>query len=126
MQRESIWRNMMQVSWIKCQGEVWCQLGTVNLTHSHFDNMNGVYIIWHGGTSPATVYVGQGFIKDRLAQHRSDSRIQAFLSLGLFVTWASVPQAQCDGVEAYLAQRLQPKIGEQHPAGLPIEVNLPW
>jgi hypothetical protein len=116
----------MQLSWLKCQGEVWCQLANVNLDHSHFDHMNGVYIIWHGGQQPWTVYVGQGYIRDRLTSHRQDPRIQVFASLGLYVTWAVVPDQARDGVECYLASRLQPRVGERCPDTTPVEVNLPW
>lgn len=116
----------MQLIWIKCQGEVWCKLSTVNLEHQHFDNMTGVYIIWHGGEHPATVRVGQGFIRDRLREHRQDPQIQSFDNLGLYVTWASAPQSNLDGIEKYLADRLKPIIGERFPDVAPISVNIPW
>lgn len=116
----------MQIKWMKCQGEVWCPLSTVNLGHPYFENVTGVYIIWHGGTSPATVRVGQGTVRDRLTEHRADPQIQAFANLGLFVTWAVVPGSQLDGVERFLHARLNPKVGERSPDVEPIEVNLPW
>lgn len=117
----------MQLQWIKCQGDVWCMLSNVNLSHPHFDNMNGIYVIWHAGPNPATVYVGQGFIRDRLAAHRTDRRIQQYNSLGLYVTWASVQSASLNAVERYLADKLAPKVGEAHPdVALPAIVNLPW
>jgi hypothetical protein len=116
----------MQLKWIKCQGEVWCKLISVNLAHSHFDNLEGVYIIWHGGQKAATVRIGKGNIRDRLAQHRTDTDIQAFDSLGLFVTWASVNPQFRDGVEVFLANKLRPKVGDRFPNVAPIEVNLPW
>jgi hypothetical protein len=117
----------IDVNWVKCQGEVWCPLSTVNLDHAHFDNMHGVYIIWHGGSSSATVYVGKGFIRDRIASHRTDPEIQAFAALGLYVTWASVPEGSIDGVVSYLEQRLLPKATEINPHAPPsIEINLPW
>src|SRR5574341_1138572 len=87
--------------------------------------MYGVYIIWYGGPNAATVYVGQGEIKERLNQHRSNQQIQSYDHLGLYVTWASVAQSSRDGVEAYLAGRLSPKVGEAHPNATSIEVNLP-
>lgn len=116
----------MNVKWMKCQGEVWCPLSTVNLSHLHFDKMEGVYVIWHGGSNAATVRVGQGIIKDRLAAHRADPAIQAFSQFSLFVTWASIPQIYRDGVEAFLANKLNPKVGERFPKVQPIEINLPW
>ncbi len=119
----------MNLEWIKCkgdEGDVWCELNTVDLTNSHFDNMEGVYIIWHEGESPATVRVGQGVIKERLQDHREDDKVQAYDHFGLFVTWASVAEQHRDGIEAYLAQELKPKVGERFPDVTPIEVNLPW
>ena len=56
----------INVNWIKCQGDVWCPLSTVDLSHPHFVKMDGVYVIWHGGPKPTVVYVGKGQIKERL------------------------------------------------------------
>ncbi len=116
----------MTVAWLKCVGDAWCELNNLNLSHSHFNNLEGVYIIWHGGQNPATVYVGQGNIRDRLSEHRGNANIQAFGSLGLFVTWAEIPVASRGGVEKFLAEYLRQKVGTVHPLALPIPVNLPW
>jgi hypothetical protein len=88
--------------------------------------MDGVYIIWHGGSNPKTVRVGQGNIRERLEAHRTDPDVQAYARLGLYVTWASVPEDSRDGVEAYLAQRLGPILGKRFPDTAPISVNLPF
>ena len=112
--------------WNKCKGEVWCPLNTVNLPHPHFDNMHGVYIIWHGGTNPKTVYVGKGEIRGRLTAHRNNPEIQRFADIGLYVTWARLAENQCDGVESYLISKLNPIVNDQHPSADPVEVNLPW
>ena len=116
----------MELNWIKCKGGVWGPLNTVSLSHSHFDSMDGVYIIWHGGSAPKTVRVGQGNIRERLQAHRIDSEVQVYAHLGLYVTWASVPKNSRDGVEAYLAQKLKPIVGERFPDVAHISVNLPW
>ncbi len=115
----------MELNWVKCEGDAWCPLNDVNLGHSHFDAMEGVYIVWHEGNHAATVRVGQGNIKDRLTSHRADNDIQAYNSNVLLVTWASVPENQRDGVESYLAQVLHPKVGDRFPDATPIPVNLP-
>jgi hypothetical protein len=107
-------------------GEIWCPLATVNLDHPHFNNMEGVYIIWHAGPKAATVYVGQGIIRERLASHRIDPRIQAYSNFGLYVTWASVSQAIRSGVEIFLANKLRPIVGENYPNVIPVAVDLPW
>ena len=116
----------MILNWIKCQGDVWAPLNTVSLSHSHFDSMDGVYIIWHGGNNSKTVRVGQGNIRNRLEAHRIDPKVQAYTHFGLYVTWASVPEDSYNGVEAYLAQKLNPVVGERFPDVTPIPVNLPW
>ena len=115
----------MNVHWNKCQDNVWCNLLTVDLEHEHFNNMEGVYIIWHDGTEPAYVRVGQGVIRERLATHRQDQDVLAYKQYGLYVTWAQVAASHRDGVERYLAETLRPKIGSRFPEAIPIAVNLP-
>jgi hypothetical protein len=114
------------LAWNQCQGDVWCSLSDVDLSHNHFDGMEGVYAILHGGTNPATVRVGQGIIRDRLQSHRIDPDIQAYAHLQPYVTWARVSARDRDGVEAYLAQKLQPLVGKRFPKRKPISVNTPW
>lgn len=116
----------MRLKWIKCQSDVWCKLNFVNLNHDHFNNRRGIYIIWHGGSEPAVVYVGQGNIKDRIVQHRDNQQIQRYAHLDLYVTWATVSAEYRDGVERYLADNWDPKVGAAHPIADPIEVNSPW
>ena len=116
----------MQLNWQKCQGEVWCKLNFVNLDHPIFTNLEGVYVIWHGGPNPATVYVGSGVIRDRITEHRRDLRIQSYNQLGLFVTWSAVPQESRKGVEAFLIGKLAPIVTERSPTDIPVEVNSPW
>ncbi len=115
----------LQVTWIKSTEDTWCGLHTVNLAHNHFNNLSGVYLIWHGGATPHYVRVGQGNIRDRLTQHRTDPSINAYSNLGLFVTWAHVPDSQMDGIEAYLANQCNPLVGERFPNVRQISVNLP-
>jgi len=116
----------MQVHWGKCDGDAWCKFLTVNLDHPLFQGLTGVYIIWHGGQQPATVYVGQGAIADRVAEHRNNKEILEFSTLGLFVTWASIDSVSRNGVERFLADRLAPKVGSHHPQVVAMPVNFPW
>lgn len=116
----------MNLSWYKCEGDVWCPLDSVNLEHELFEDLEGVYVIWHGGDSPETVRVGQGNIAERLAAHRQDQEVQAYADQTLYVTWASVPPVLQDGVEVFLGSRLNPLVGERFPNVAPISVNLPW
>jgi hypothetical protein len=112
---------------MKCtEKSTWCSFSAVNLTHAHFTNLSGVYIIWHAGPAPKVVRIGQGVIKDRLAAHRLDPEIIEYAPLGLYVTWAQVHGNQQGGVENFLADTLSPIVGERFPDTDPIEVNLPW
>lgn len=116
----------MVVEWIKCEGNQWCNFLNVNLAHSHFTGLGGVYIIWHGGQTPWTVYVGQGLIAERLTAHRQEKEILQYSPHGLFVTWAKVNSPDRDGVELFLSEKLQPRVGHRYPLVSPISINLPW
>jgi hypothetical protein len=66
-------------------------------------------------------------IKDRLSAHRNDKEILAHKANGtLHVTWAEVPAAYRNGVERYLADLLDPLVGDAFPDVRPIAVNSPW
>ena len=123
-------KPQMQLNWARCQDNAWCTLDSVDLAHEYFNNRHGVYIIWVGGEEPqVVVYVGQGNIKERLAAHRKNPEIFLYgdvLDTDLYVTWATVAQQDCDAVEAYLADKWDPKVGERHPQASHIEVNSPW
>ncbi len=119
--------NDVTLNWIKCEQGKWCPFLTLNLDHSHFIGLRGVYIIWHGGQNAATVYVGQGDIANRLRRHRNEQAILQYTRYGLFVTWARANENQLDGIEAYLSSALHPLIGKFHPSVVtPIVANLPW
>ena len=125
-----LWSDQIPLNWKRCSNGAWCRLNTVNLNHEYFTkDISGVYIIWHGGTSRTksrVVYVGQGNIKDRIRRHREDPEIQEYAQLGLYVTWARVAERYRDSVEAYLADKWDPIVGERYPDDPPIKVNSPW
>lgn len=105
----------MELTWLKCEGDVWYSLTRLNLETV---NEHGVYVIWYGGKPSHVVYVGQGDVADRLKEHRTNPALLRHARKGeLHVTWASVPAAQRDGVERYLADKYSPLEGEVHPCG---------
>lgn len=114
------------LNWVKCADNNWCNLLTVNLNSNHFDGLEGVYVIWHSGENPASVRIGQGIIRDRLAAHRQDREILEYSQYELYVTWARVSETHRDGVEKYLGETLNPEVGSRLPDAVSIEVNLPW
>jgi hypothetical protein len=116
----------ISLNWGKCEGNVWCSFSSLNLAHPNFHGLEGVYIIWHGGPNPWTVYVGQGNVKDRLTAHRGDQQILQYSPHGLFATWAAVDRNSRSGIERYLADTLNPRVGHSHPHVVPVPVTLPW
>ena len=118
----------MRLFWIKCQGDAWCPFMTVNLDYAHFQGLEGVFVIWHGGPAPKTVYVGKGFIAERVRELRSQSMITQYLASGLplLVIWAKVSPTDQAGVESYLVSALKPLENRVHPSTTPVPVNLPW
>ena len=115
---------MEALSWVKCQGNVWCPLKTVNLTNV---TARGVYIIWYRGKPGRVVYVGRGIIADRLNAHRRDDEIMAYDQRHtLLATWAKVPPPKREGIELYLYQRWNPLVGKNNSKAEPIPVYAPW
>ena len=115
---------MLSVHWIKLTTGGWCPLQTVDLSGV---TASGVYVIWHRGTPELTVRVGKGDIAAlKPRAHRTDPDVQAYAHYGLSVTWASVPAYQQSGVERYLADLLQPLVGERFPGVHPLPVNSPF
>ena len=115
----------MEITWFKCRADNWCNFDRLDL--STVDEV-GVYVIGYEseGGSIYTIYVGQGDISARLADHREDDRITAYRERGtLYTTGANVSALYRDGVERYVANRLTPLVGSRHPDVEPIEVNLP-
>lgn len=115
----------MILNWMKCIGDQWCNFFELDLNHSHFNDLEGVYIIWHGAPA-AVVYVGQGEIRERIAAHRVESEITQYKTHGLYVTWAPVLEIYRDGVERYLVDEWYPLVGANHPQVMPVKVNSPW
>ena len=113
--------NTLNVQWIKCQNDVWCNFKDLNIEHEHFNDLKGVYIIW---SNDSVIRLGSGIIKDRITDHRTNEKISQYPVLK--VTWAKVNANQMEGVEKYLADTLNPFIGDRFPDRTLIKVNLPW
>lgn len=116
--------SSLTLNWVKCSdGKNWCPLENVDLSGV---TTTGVYLIWYNGEKGRYVRLGQGDIKDRLTAHRADKEIVKYNRNGtLYTTWANVSASQLDGVEAYLADKCDPLVGDRFPDVAPIPVNLP-
>ncbi len=115
----------LSIYWNRCEGDVWGELFAVNLNDPHFDNLEGVYMVWLGGNKPAAICAGSGLIREKLAERREQPEIQALREKSLLVTWAKVDRPSREGVERWLLDNLRPKIANRVPESLPVEVNLP-
>ena len=116
------------IDWIKRrqgEGQHWCDLFRVPVSHEHFNDVAGVYVLWHNGHNPV-LRVGQGYIRTELSTLKLDPRIRSIASDSpIFASWAQVQRALRDGVERYLIDMLGPQIATDVPSVDPIEVNLP-
>jgi twitching motility protein PilT len=119
--------SLLKVFWTKCQDNVWADLYAVDLSHPHFDGLDGVFIVWHGGAKPGHVRVGFGSIRDGIVASRLDPAVAAYRGEQLFVTWAKTDAGLGEGATRYLAKLLAPKAQGAIAASAvpPVEVNLP-
>ena len=56
------------VQWEKCRRGTWCNLSELDLDHQHFDEMEGVYVIWQGEENPVALSwprLNQGMLGQR-------------------------------------------------------------
>ena len=89
---------------------------------------SGVYVIWKPDLPYSRVfYVGQGEnCAERLIAHKNDQRIITRAPLSsLHAAWAVVIPFYRDGVERFLADTLNPIVGDRHPLANPVSVNRP-
>ncbi len=116
------------MTWMTCgDRNFWCSFFDLNL--SNVITSNGCYIIFYKELPyTSVVYVGSSerSIANRLAEHRTDSRINAYRSKGLLVTWAPTNALMREGIERYLADRYKPLVGDAHPNVAPIPIDLPF
>ena len=113
------------LEWNKCKAGTWCTLSELDLDHEHFDDMEGVYVIWYGEESPVALRVGYGYVSNCLANERNDKEVWAYKQDEIYVTWGKVGPKFRDGVVKYVADVLQPKLESSYPDVEPIEVNIP-
>jgi CheY-like chemotaxis protein len=115
------------VQWEKCKRGAWCILAELDLDHRHFNDMEGVYIIWQGEENPVALRTGQGLIRESLARERNDKELLVCREQHeLYVSWAQVNPRFRDGVVRYITEALKPKLESSYPDVPRVGVNLPW
>ncbi len=114
---------MERAAWNKCEANTWCPFWEINLNHKYFDELEGIYIIWH---ESVTVMVGQGSIRERLRAHMHEKEFEDYKSKYLLVTWCTISSCVRDGVVKFLFNQYHPLLGGLCPDVMPIPVNLPF
>jgi CheY-like chemotaxis protein len=115
------------VQWEKCKRGTWCILAELDLDHRHFNDMEGVYVIWQGEENPVALRAGQGLIRNSLARERNDKDLLAHTeNRELYVTWAEVNPRFRDGVLRYISEALKLELEGSYPDVRPVRINLPW
>ena len=80
----------LSLHWNRCRGDVWGQLYAVDLEDPHFDGLEGVCMVWKGGSQPAAIAVGMGVVRDVLKELRDDQVVSVYKGKTLLVSWAKV------------------------------------
>lgn len=118
----------LNLQWGQCKAylvDEWCRLLEVDTGRMDLATLDGVFVIWHGGSPFETLRVGQGRVKNFLREAKEDEALLKYAEYGLYATWARVPADQREGVVRYLYDQLNPKLITEAPAAPPIEVNIP-
>ncbi len=118
----------LNLQWGKCRAylvDEWCRLLDLDTGRMDLSSMEGVYMIWYGGGSPAVLKVGQGVVKNFLREAKIDAAILAYATHGLYASWARVPANQREGVALYLTEQLKPSLGGESGSAEAVQVNLP-
>jgi hypothetical protein len=115
--------KLVQLHWSKSVHGTWWRFDRVE--PSQLDGY-GVFVVWRNGDKThlsSVLYVGRGFLRDEFARARRDP---VFQMNGLYITWATVPDAaMLDGIGAFLYRELRPVWGEIVPMVPPLACNLP-
>jgi CheY-like chemotaxis protein len=115
------------VQWEKCERGTWCILSELDLDHGHFNDIEGVYVIWQGEENPVALRADQGLIRECLAKERDDRDLLAGREQHeIYVTWAAVNPRFRDGVVRYIKEALKLELENSYLDVPPIGVNLPW
>jgi hypothetical protein len=117
---------LFPLKWIRCAREQWCTLAGVNLDQPYFDKAIGVYVAWFEDDYIRVLKAGEGSVRNRILEARSDPRIGAYDARRTFVTWALAPKEHRAGLVNYLQQSLQPALVGLYKTAYPIKCNLPW
>ncbi len=116
----------LEVKWERTDQCYWHELMKIDFSDSLYNRLHGVFIIWHGGSNPRVLYIGQGHIAKELEKLKSKREIKKFELLGLFVTWAKFKPEHMNGIHRFLNDKLRPTLSMCKIEDHQIYVNLPF
>lgn len=82
----------------KCAAGTYFILLKLDLEHKHFDEMEGVYVIWCGDPNPVALRVDYGYIRNCLANGSNDKDALPYEQDEIYVIWGKVDRQFCGGV----------------------------
>ena len=105
-------KGVLTIPWSKNNAGKFRRLPFLDVKQENLAGIDGVYIVWHGGTKPGWVYVGMtDDLETDLRDIKQNKNIMAFDARGgLFVTWQTFAPQQMNGIFAFLHSVLQPEI----------------
>src|ERR1035437_7079732 len=108
------------VYWNRSQTGAWAEFFAVDLDDPHFEGLEGVFVVWQGGSQPAAISVGLGPLRKELKAQRADPAFAAYRGKPLFVSWAKVDTVARAGVARFLYETLKPRTLMTVPTAPPI------
>lgn len=113
----------MDVEWNRCARNWWCEFKSVDLGHALFD-VHGICVVWDREVG-AVLKVSEGHVRQKLTEIKESAEFEPHKDHDVRFTWAEVADEERAGCAAYLAERLDPKFGDQFPDVKPVRINLP-
>jgi type II secretory ATPase GspE/PulE/Tfp pilus assembly ATPase PilB-like protein len=116
----------LRVYWNRAAEGGWAEFFALDLDDPHFNGVEGVFVIWQGGSAPVAIATGFGNIRDLLKARRADPAVATYKGKHVFVSWAKVETASMPGVARFLIETLKPAISAAVPTVPAIDINLLW
>jgi hypothetical protein len=116
----------MKAKWLRCKGNVWCDLYKLDLKNEYVKTIEGVFVVWTGDIPKKVLRVGTGNISRELFKIKNEFTIRAFQHLGVKVSWAQISPMSRNGALVYLYRELLPSMQPEVPKGVPMTINFPW
>ena len=111
----------VRLDWVRHPTGRWSRFAFID---PQLANVVGVFVVWK--ETGATVWVGQGNVRDEIVKLRDDPRVTRFGSESLLIAWARVDSSETrNRADRYLAETLNPQVPAKRANVAPLRVNTP-